>query len=255
MSPTLHYGNWIRRRLLYLLGGLTLALGLLALLPFGLIYQLILTALFVIALLSFLFPLYAFLMFSQRGGQLQDRLYTLLIEHLGPAQGPLLDIGSGNGVLTVRLAAANPAATVTGVDSWGPAWEYSQSVCAQNAQALGVADRVTFQRGDAAQLAFPAATFTGAVSNLTFHEVRSVPNKRLVLQEALRVIQPGGCFAFIDYFAEPEHYGPPADFTAYLRTLPLANIDYQPLRALLPLPLPLRHPKILGRVGLVWGRK
>ena len=256
MPPALIYGNWIRRRNLLLLGGGVLVLAALTFLPFGPAYRLLVGALALIALLSFLFPLYAYVMFSPRGGRFQDRLYGLLLDRLAQAPpGRLLDIGSGNGVLTVKLAAAHPAAQVTGVDSWGPAWEYSQSVCAHNARVLGVAERVQFQQGDAARLDFPAETFAGVVSNLTFHEVRAVADKRLVLTEALRVVQPGGAFAFIDYFAEPAHYGPAADFAAYLRGLPLQQVDYQPLSAVLPLPLPLRHPKILGRVGVVWGCK
>ncbi len=256
MPASLNYGNWIRKKNLLWLGLGTLGLGALSLLPFGTVYRVVVTGLFVIALVSFLFPLYAYGMFSQRGGRLQEKIYELIIRSLGPVPaGRLLDIGAGNGVLTVKLAQAHPAAQVVGVDYWGPDWEYSQSVCEQNVRAGQVTGRVQFQKGDAAHLDFADAAFAGAVSNLTFHEVRSVADKRVVLREALRVIEPGGAFAFVDYFAEPRYYGGAAAFTSYLQSLNLTQVDYLPLSRRLALPLPLRHPKIFGPVGLVWGRK
>jgi len=255
MAPTLNYGNWIRKRLLVYLGLAALALGALSLLPLGTLYRLVFGLLTLAALVSFLFPLYAYNMFSPRGGRLQAKVYALIVRHLGPGAGRLLDIGAGNGVLSAQLAASRLAATVVGVDRWDANWEYSKTVCEQNAQALGVASRVTFQKGDAAALDFADATFDGVVSNLTFHEVRAVADKRLVLREALRVLKPGGAFAFVDYFAEPKHYGAPAAFQAYLQGLGLQQVEYAPLASKLDLSLPLRHPKILGRVALVWGRK
>ena len=50
----------------------------------------------------------------------------------------------------------------------------------------GVENRVHFQKGDAAALDFAADTLDGVISNLTFHEVKSVADKREVLREALR---------------------------------------------------------------------
>jgi len=66
---------------------------------------------------------------------------------------------------------------------------------------------VDFQNGDAAKLDFANETFDGAISNLTFHEVKSNPDKKSVIQEALRVIKYGGTFAFIDYFYDAKYYG------------------------------------------------
>jgi ubiquinone/menaquinone biosynthesis C-methylase UbiE len=114
---------------------------------------------------------------------------------------------------------------------------------------------VHFQKGDAAALDFASSTFDGAISNLTFHEVRSVANKRDVLQEALRVVKSGGTFAFIDYFYEAKYYGEPAEFEDYLRNLRLSHVEYKPLHTMIPVPIPLRHPKILRKVGIISGRK
>lgn len=255
MKPQLNYGNWIRKRVLVFLGVSTLGMGLVIFLPIG-AYRFIPAFLFVVLFISFLFPLYAYVMFSQKGGKFQEKMYTLIIRNLGEnGNHRILDIGSGNGVLAVKTAQQNANAVVTGIDYWGTDWEYSKAVCEENARIAGVGDRVHFQKGDAAALDFAVGTFDGAISNLTFHEVRSVADKRAVLQEALRVVKSGGAFAFIDYFYETKHYGEPAEFEGYLKNLQLSHIELKPLHAMIPVPILLRHPKILGKVGMIRGRK
>ena len=101
----LEYGNWVRKKNLLILGLCALGVGALAFIPLGPLYQVIATVLFVVLLVTFLFPLYAYIMFSQRGGKFQEKIYNLAIQHLGPdLKGKLIDIGSGNGVLAIKLA-------------------------------------------------------------------------------------------------------------------------------------------------------
>ncbi|MGE5377051.1 MAG: class I SAM-dependent methyltransferase [Bacteroidota bacterium] len=256
MEVKLEYGNWIRKKNLMILGVCALAMGMLSFVPLGPFYRLVTTVLFVILLVSFLFPLYSYVMFSQQGGGFQDKLYGLIIQRLGKdVKGRVLDIGSGNGVLAVKLACANTEAEVLGIDYWGPDWEYSKQVCEKNAKAAGVEARVHFQKGDAAALDFPSNTFDAVTSNLTFHEVRSVPDTRAVVREALRVVQPGGSFAVIDYFYEEKCYGEKLDFEHFLQELGLAQFDVQPISELIAIPALLKHPRILGKVGMISGRK
>jgi len=255
MTAQLNYGNWIRRRKLVILGVSTLSAGLLIFLPIGL-YRIIPAFLFIIFLLSFLLPLNAYVMFSQAGGKFQERIYHLILQNLGTnGKSKILDIGSGNGVLAIKAAQQNAEAEVTGVDYWGSDWEYSKGVCKQNARIAGVSDRVHFQKGDAAALEFANDTFDGAISNLTFHEVRSVADKREVVQEALRVIKPGGRFAFVDYFFDPKFYGKASEFEEHLKVLKLSQFEYKMLRDVMTIPMLLKHPKILGKVGIIYGRK
>lgn len=256
MEAQLEYGNWIRKKNLLVLGLCTLGVGGLIFIPLGSLYRITLTILFVIILVSFLFPLYAYVMFSQKGGRLQEKLYTLIIQRLGKeVKGKILDIGSGNGVLAVKLAQHHLEVEVVGIDYWGKDWEYSKNVCEKNAQTAKVENRVHFQKGDAAALDFADATFDGATSNLTFHEVKSVADKKSVLQEALRILKPGGAFAFIDYFYDDKYYGNKLEFEKFLRDLNLAYFEFQPLQDLIALPTLLKHPKILGKVGLIYGKK
>jgi SAM-dependent methyltransferase len=256
METQLEYGNWIRKKNLLILGLCALGAGLLLLIPFRALYRDLLALLFITLLISFLIPLYAYLLFSQKGGRFQEKLYNLIIQHLEPEMGAkILDIGSGNGVLAVKLAQQYPTLEVVGMDYWGQDWEYSKSVCEKNAHIGGVEARVRFQKGDAAALEFASASFDGAISNLTFHEVRSVTDKRAVLLEALRVVKPGGKFAFIDYFYDKKYYGESAQFETYLKGLGLSQVDCQPLKRKMTLPIFLLHPKILGKVGLIYGKK
>jgi len=256
METQLNYGNWIRKKILSILGLCALGLGILSLLPFGFLYQLVMVCLFVITLISLLFPLYSYVMFSQRGGKLQEKIYDLAIQHLGKdLKGKFIDIGSGNGVLAVTLAKKHENIEVTGVDYWGADWEYSKSVCEKNAQIVKVENRVHFQKGDAALLDFSDNTFDGAISNLTFHEVKSVPDKRLVLQEALRVVKSGGSFSFVDYFFDEKYYGTASDFEQFLKDLNLRQFARKHLQDVIVLPTLLKHPKILGKVGIIFGKK
>jgi SAM-dependent methyltransferase len=250
------YGNWIRKKVLLVLGLGVLSLGILFLLSQNIYLQIMTGILFVILSISFSFPLYAYYAFSPRGGNLQEKVYTLIVNSLGQSVPEnALDIGTGNGVLTLNLAQKYPAAQVVGMDYWGKNWEYSQAICEANARTAQVADRVRFVKGDAAALEFSSSAFAAVVSNLTFHEVKSAPQKREVVREALRVLQPGGKFAFVDYFYDSSYYGQSAEFEMFLQSLGLSKIEFKHLSDNLPIPRLLQHPKIFGKVGIIYGQK
>jgi SAM-dependent methyltransferase len=256
MIMQLEYGNWVRKKNLLILGLCALGMAALIFIPFGLAYKVVVTVLFVVIFVSFLFPLYAYIMFSQNGGKLQEKIYNIVIQYLGKnLSGKFIDIGSGNGVLAVTLAQKHENIEVTGIDYWGADWEYSKSVCENNAQIVKVEKRVHFQKGDAALLDFSDSTFDGAISNLTFHEVKSVPDKKLVLREALRVVKAGGNFSFVDYFFDEKYYGTASELEHFLRGLNLAHFERKHLKDVIPLPAMLQHPKILGKVGIIFGMK
>lgn len=256
MTENIQYGNWIRKKVLFILGFSALGLGILFLISLNLYLQILAGILFVILSISFIFPLYAYYAFSPRGGNWQEQIYTLIVDSLGqPPPENALDIGTGNGVLALKLAQRYPAVQVVGLDYWGKNWEYSQSICEANASMAKVAERVHFVKGDAALLDFDDAAFAAIVSNLTFHEVKSAPQKREVVQEALRVLQSGGRFAFVDYFYDSHYYGQVAEFETFLQNQNLSKLQFKPLSEVLPLPRLLRHPKIFGKVGIIYGRK
>lgn len=85
---------------------------------------------------------------------------------------------------------------------------------------------LTFQKGDAAKLAFPDETFDAAVSNFVFHEVRSAKDKRDVVREALRVVKKGGTFSFQDMFSQKALYGDMNEFVNTLKAEGISEIHY-----------------------------
>jgi SAM-dependent methyltransferase len=138
-----------------------------------------------------------------RGGDLQRRIHQLLIDSVQGA-GRLLDVGCGSGQLLIRFAKSAPGEYV-GLDYWGNDWEYSKSQCERNAELEGV-PKLQFVHGSAARLPFSTGEFRRVVSCMTFHEVLDAPDKSASLAEALRVLEPGGRFAFVDLFDDPAFY-------------------------------------------------
>lgn len=255
-TPPVNFGNWIRVRIVFgfLLASLVL-LGLSAviLIPF------IRIALWVVAailLAIFAYLAYIYYQFSEQGGGIQRRLWTLVTEHLHwEGRGQALDIGTGNGPLAIVLATKCPDAQVTGIDYWGEAWEYSQQMCEQNAAASGVAERTRFQKASASKLPFEDDAFDAAISHFVFHEVADAPDKRAVIREALRVVRKGGAFAFQDMFLDRALYGDLNNLLATIRSWGITEVHLVNTGTVLKLPGLLRHPRVLGKAALIYGRK
>lgn len=86
------------------------------------------------------------------------------------------------------------------MDAWPHEWgDFSKHLAEHNANLEGVPS-IEFAHGTASRLPFPDERFGRVVSSMTFHEVRDTTDKTDSLVEALRVLQPGGRFAFIDRF-------------------------------------------------------
>ncbi|RUO88607.1 peptide chain release factor N(5)-glutamine methyltransferase [Corallococcus sp. AB018] len=142
----------------------------------------------------------------------------LLVEavlHSVPKDAPsrVLDVCTGSGCIAISVAAERPQATVLATD-------LSRDACAlarENAQALGVAERVSVLEGDLFSPLPPDATFRVVVSNPPYidsgdiaglsAEVRREPRLALdggpdglvalrrVIEGARRVLEPGGLLA------------------------------------------------------------
>lgn len=249
------YGTWIRARRLYWVMFLT-ALCLLAALS-GVWWPAAWLMLVPAALFGFIAVVVGLTRYrlSSRGGGYQERIHELIAARVGEGAGRVLDVGCGSGSLTIRIAQDAPGSTVLGVDSWADDWEYSQSQCESNAVEEGVADRVRFQRGDAAHLPFGVGEFDTVVSCLTFHEVRSLPDRADAVREALRLVRPGGQFVFLDLFADPTHFTSPEHVHGVVRDSGCVVEVDEPLSRLMHLPFPLGGAKVLGHARLLMGRR
>ena len=255
-ASTVNFGNWIRRRIVFVFLLTSFILfGLSAVFPIPLI-RFVLWIAAGVMLLIFAYLAYVYYQFSEHGGGIQRRLWTVVIDHLHwDHHGQALDIGTGNGPLAILLATKYPDVQVTGIDYWGKAWEYSQQVCEQNAASMGVVTRTHFQKASASNLPFEDGTFDAAISHFVFHEVADAPDKRSVIREALRVIRKGGAFAFQDMFLDTELYGDINTLVDTIRSWGIEEVHFVETGAVLNLPHLLRHPRVLGKAALIYGRK
>ena len=259
MKP--NYGNWISGPMMktfcMITAGLYAVSALLYLILGGrTAYYYIALILAVFATCATLYMFYCRRVFSFEGGGLMRRIHAYLLDHLAwDGSGTVLDIGCGAGALSIAAAKRFPAASVQGMDYWGAMWGYAKEQCERNAEIEGVAERSNFQHGDAAKLDFPDGRFDAAISNFVFHEVRTQKDKFLLVEEALRVLRPGGAFAFQDTFGYRDMYGDMEEFVAYLKEKDgVANIAYIPnIERHIPMPAPVRF--MLRGCGLIYGTK
>lgn len=255
-----NYGNWVPGTLMNLLwGGTALFLAAVLFIRFlggsGLI-QGIFLALFALFAAMALYMQACRRAFSFTGGNVMGNIHRFLLSRLPwDGRGSLLDIGCGSGALAILCAKTWPSSQVTGIDYWGKEWNYAKAQCEENARIEQV-PAVQFCQGDAAHLPFADGSFDAAVSNFVFHEVRTQPDKRQVVREALRVIKKGGSFAFHDLFEQKQLYGDMDEFLELLRREGIREIHYEAHTERLPMvPWFAKAPWMLTGLGLIYGRK
>ena len=255
------YGNWVPAALMGTLlatsGALLLVLALLLIMWANLA---VLAVVGVLCLLALALTGYMELCrrrFAFDGGRLMGAMHQLVVDNLDwDGRGELLDIGCGAGALTIRCAKTFPGGRFTGIDRWNPKWSHAREQCEHNARAENVDDRVAFVDGDAARLDVPDGAFDAAVSNFVFHEVRSEPDKRALVREALRVVRPGGAFSFQDMFGHRRLYGDMEAFVQELRDGGVTQIEYIPrTESVAGAPAWIRTPWMLKGAGIIHGRK
>lgn len=244
------YGNWVPVKMIAgpgILGVICLALGILH------------WAFWIPAVLFLVIAAYfgiSWYLFSSKGGKVQERVQDLVVSHIDwPGRGKVLDIGCGNGPLTIKIAGCSPSAEVVGLDYWGKNWDYSMQVCQQNARLAGVADRVSFQHGSASALPFEDASFDLVVSNLTFHEVVDVADKRKCIQEALRVLKPGGAFVLQDLFLLRSIFGTPGQLVNTVRGWGVREVAFIRTCDEAFIPAFVKLPFMVGTLAILRGKK
>lgn len=272
MSKEADYGNWVPTAMMKILWCATTVLIVATVLLLALLKTKIPgIVLLVITLMALCMTVYMQICrrkFDFNGGGVMGDVHQFLVDHfpweksrneqgVADGSGLILDIGCGAAALTNRVAKTYPNARITGIDFWGAEWSYAKEQCEKNSKLEGVDERVTFQKGDAAKLDFEDATFDGAVSNFVFHEVRSAKDKRDVVREALRVIKPGGAFAFQDMFGQKQVYGDMEEFTDMLRKEQIVSeIHYiAKIEKEIPLPAFVTAPWMIKDAGLIYGIK
>lgn len=130
--------------------------------------------------------------FHPGGVALTRHLGALL--QLGPDD-HVLDVASGPGTSALELARTF-GCRVTGVDY--SAEQVARATAA--ARAAGLAERVTFQQGDAEGLPFAAGTIDALVCECAFC---TFPDKATAAAEFARVLHPGGRLGLSDIALDP----------------------------------------------------
>ena len=115
---------------------------------------------------------------------------------IGLKDGLVLDLGSGPGVIPIKIALKCKGLEVLGVDLS----EAMLQIASKNLQAAGLGSRVRFARADAKRLDFPDCTFDAVISNSLLHHLQ---DPRVVLVEAARVLKPGGVVLIRDIRRPP----------------------------------------------------
>jgi arsenite methyltransferase len=163
------------------------------------------TALGVLWLASGLLTVIAMVLSSRVGKiRLRDRLLDR--ERLAP-EADVLDLGPGRGLMLLGAAVRAPRGTATGIDLWraGDQGGTSRENCLVNARRLGVADRVSLVDGDMSDLPFPDASFDLVTGSLAIHNIADRAARRRTVDEAARVLRPGGRLLLIDFSKTAEY--------------------------------------------------
>ena len=120
------------------------------------------------------------------------RLNELMVEYAGiDEKARVLDVGCGNGTTAAWICRAT-GARVTGIDLSGVRIE---NAVASLGEIPELASRLAFEKASAAELPFAEGTFSHVWSQATIYHV---PEKAKALQEAYRVLEPGGALIFDD---------------------------------------------------------
>jgi arsenite methyltransferase len=112
----------------------------------------------------------------------------------------VLDLGCGRGAVLMAAAGRLTGGRAVGVDIWRRVDQSGNAAAAtrENARAEKVADRVLLLTGDMTALPFRSGTFDLVTSNVAMHNIKGAAGRRRALEEAVRVLRPGGRLALAD---------------------------------------------------------
>ena len=121
-----------------------------------------------------------------------SRLNEIMLANAGiDGAARVLDLGCGNGNTATWLCRTT-GASVTGIDLSGVRID---NAIAALANVPELAERLAFEKASATDLPFADGAFTHIWSQATIYHI---PDKAQTLQEAYRVLQPGGIMVFDD---------------------------------------------------------
>ncbi|MFF2352773.1 class I SAM-dependent methyltransferase [Kitasatospora sp. NPDC058115] len=120
----------------------------------------------------------------------------------------LLDLGCGRGAVLVAAARRLPAGHADGADLWSREDQSGNdsAVTLANAAAAGVAGRVAVHTADITALPFADDSFDVVTSALVIHNIPTREERERALDEAMRVLRPGGQLLVADFWWAAAQY-------------------------------------------------
>jgi SAM-dependent methyltransferase len=120
-----------------------------------------------------------------------DQFVAAIATRFGPRSGLVLDLGWGPADPTVRLAIANPAVTIVGVDAGPVMLELAQV----RVERAGLSGRIRLEYRRLPDPSLAGHPFDGVVSNSLLHHL---PDPMVLWQTVLACVRPGGFIAVMD---------------------------------------------------------
>jgi SAM-dependent methyltransferase len=119
----------------------------------------------------------------------------------------ILDMGCGRGAVLLMAAQHLSTGRAVGVDLWRSVDQSGNSAEAtlRNAVAEGVADRVEVHTGDMMALPFEDNSFDVVLSSLAIHNIKGRAGREKAIDEAVRVLRPGGRLMILDVRATGQY--------------------------------------------------
>jgi SAM-dependent methyltransferase len=160
-----------------------------------------------IPLLAIILLLYAVLMFLSTGSYLYTtrigkfRAWADILNGLGlKGNEQVLDMGCGRGAVLLMAAKLLPSGKASGVDLWKSRDQAGndRAVTQHNAELEGVARRVELHTADMRKLPFTDNSFDLVLSSLAIHNISDAGGRQDAIDEAMRVLKPGGRLAIAD---------------------------------------------------------
>lgn len=136
----------------------------------------------------------------------------------------ILDMGSGRGAVLMMAAKFVPRGQAVGLDLWKSADQSGNTLDAarRNAELEGVAQRVELLTGDMTATPFESDSFDVVLSALAIHNITNADGRRKAIDEAFRVLKPGGRLLIADFRSTGEYAG-------RLRELGATDVTQRPL--------------------------
>lgn len=126
-------------------------------------------------------------------------LWDVLLDSATPPS-HVVDMGCGRGAVAITTALRFPTARVEGADLWRRIDQSGNSRAAaeDNAHRNGVHQRVRFTTADMTDMPFPDASADMVTASLAIHNIRSARDRAAAINEAWRVLKPGGLLLILD---------------------------------------------------------